>query len=505
MQIICYNNIIEKWRIARKIYPSVDSGCGAIFYTEDHFMTEKTMIGKAVNLSNATNSATVSTTTTEKMLTIHTFVVLFAVIGFGIINIASGALVLGILMMVLGGTVCTVVRLLRDKKDRAFRGIILSQAQCLIIVGMSVANHELHSMFPLLLASMAISAIYYNKTNLVVHWAIMNAACVAGLFANDFFYGGQNLVFLIKGIAGINLGAFLIYYLVKCSLGFIGSAQVAKSEADELLEQVQNQMEETETMNMQQAQVVSKIAEISVAVNSSADQMLDIARDINTAADIQQEAIDLVSKDIAAITEESTNALAEAEQAESSARRSTEMLGESNNEMHNMLVAYEEIEQSSEKIRHIVAAIEDIAFQTNILALNASIEAARAGEAGKGFSVVAEEVRNLAGKSQEAVNSTAQLINASLEAVRRGKEIADNVAQRMASVIVTAEESAAHSHVITGMTEKQNNSAAAVRERISQISENIARTAQTSEQSNVIAAEVAENARRMDDVVKSFR
>lgn len=449
--------------------------------------------------------ANVTSSVTEKMVTIHSVVVLFCVICFGIINMVAGSVLLGIIMIVLGGLICLAVRLLRDKKDRVFRGIILSQAQCLIIIVMSIAKHELHSMFPLLLASMAIVAIYYNTKNLIAHWIVMDTACIAGLFFNEFFYGGQSLEFLIKGLVGINLGSFLILYLVKCSLKFIGDAQNAKSDADKLLEQVKSQMDETEEMNKQQAEIVSKIAEISMAVNTSADQMLDIARDINTAAETQQNSISLVSEDIAAISTESGNTLAEAEQAENSAKRSTDMLNESNAEMKNMLTAYEEIEQSSEQIRNIVAAIEDIAFQTNILALNASIEAARAGEMGKGFSVVAEEVRNLATKSQEAVSSTAKLIDASLDAVRRGKEIADNVAKCMGKVIETAEESAEHSRIITEMTEKQTKSAAAIKERIEHISTIVGQTSQTSEQSNVIASEVAENARKMDDVVKSFR
>ena len=198
-------------------------------------------------------------------------------------------------------------------------------------------------------------------------------------------------------------------------------------------------------------------------------------------------------------------ALDEAEAAAQAAGKSTEMLSESNAEMQHMLNAYAEIEESSAQIRNIVKTIEDIAFQTKILALNASIEAARAGDAGKGFAVVADEVRNLANKSQEAVSNTAALIDSSLESVERGKEIADKVAERMKTVIVTAEQSAEHARTITSMTEQQNSSIEAVKDRMSEISVVIAQTSATAEQSNAIAGEVSENVRRMDDVVGDFR
>ena len=86
-----------------------------------------------------------------------------------------------------------------------------------------------------------------------------------------------------------------------------------------------------------------------------------------------------------------------------------------------------EINTSTNAVQEAITVIDQIAFQTNILSLNAAVEAATAGEAGKGFAVVAQEVRNLAGRSAEAAKEIKELVEAATAQADNGKSIADEM------------------------------------------------------------------------------
>ena len=439
------------------------------------------------------------------MVFIHIIVVIAVCVAFGAVNLATGHVAVGLLIAIAGIAAGGITLYIKDRSTTTTRGIILSTVQMAIIIVMSTAKHEMQTVFPLMVASTAMAGIYFSKKNIAIQWVVMNVPVVLGIFLNDFFFGGISFDFIIKGLMGINIGAFIIMYLVNCSLKFINESLEATDETEKLLTQVKNQMSEEEKMMEHQTGVVNNIADISQRVNTTSSLMLEIAGKLNSASEEQEQTIAEITESVAEISAETEKGLTESENASKAALKITELVRESNKEMQNMLIAMSEITESSHKIESIIKTIEDIAFQTNILALNAAVEAARAGAAGKGFAVVADEVRNLANRSAEAVQNTSALIQSSIESVEKGTVLAKQVAEKMGGVMETSESSAEHARLIAELTERQTQSIEAVRNQLEQISIITSQNSQTSVESADIARSVADEASKMDEIVRSFR
>ncbi|RZT10231.1 methyl-accepting chemotaxis sensory transducer with Pas/Pac sensor [Duganella sp. CF402] len=150
-----------------------------------------------------------------------------------------------------------------------------------------------------------------------------------------------------------------------------------------------------------------------------------------------------------------------------------------------VVAAMNDISQSSRKIVDIISLIDGIAFQTNILSLNAAVEAARAGESGRGFAVVASEVRNLAQRSAAAAKEIKALIDTSAGKIEIGAGMASAAGEDMQAVIAAIGRVASIMGDISGSTREQNNGVHQVQDAIMQLDEVTRQNAQMVEEAAV--------------------
>lgn len=180
-------------------------------------------------------------------------------------------------------------------------------------------------------------------------------------------------------------------------------------------------------------------------------------------------------------------------------------INNANNQMKELLNVVGKIETMSSSIKKIVATIDDIAFQTNILSLNASVEAARAGEYGNGFAVVAEEVRGLAQKCGESSRKTEELINDCLKYINEAKICADATFGSLSDIVINSSEIAQAFETISEDTKEQTEKTKGFQVEIHNISDVIQTNTATVEETAASTAVLSEQAANLGVMVKNFR
>jgi methyl-accepting chemotaxis protein len=265
-------------------------------------------------------------------------------------------------------------------------------------------------------------------------------------------------------------------------------------------------------MNIALDHMVTSISTAILRIQHSTDAIEEEAVEVGKVSETLAERAQNQASTIQTLTESVAAVETAAEDNVKAADDALEKVGETNTltsevsmSMKKMMDAMRDIDTRSKDISKVIAVIEDIAFQTNILALNASIEAARAGDAGKGFSVVANEVGELAAKSQEAAQETAALIENTVKSVREGNQIVRHVNTSLKAVADISEENIEYISKLQTESKKQSSSVAEITQAISELSAMVQENAATAEESSHSAVEMTHHVEALNKVCKTFK
>lgn len=235
----------------------------------------------------------------------------------------------------------------------------------------------------------------------------------------------------------------------------------------------------------------SRLAEMSEELNGQSGQLHQASVEQTQSTEELVGEVTHVKEQLACVTENSV-------QTQAKTGEISQCIQEANTRMAALSRAMDGISANAQKITQIAKSIEDIAFQTGILAINASIEAARAGDAGKGFAVVADEVRQLASKSSEAAQSAAETVSSTRAIIQNGVELAAETAGSLKDISEVSGQISAITDRLAAAVHGQESALAVMEERIetiAAIAERNLQNASGTEQSSGLLAREAESLR----------
>lgn len=250
---------------------------------------------------------------------------------------------------------------------------------------------------------------------------------------------------------------------------------------------------------------MGQIAASAGHVSDGSDQVSASAQTLAQGATEQASAVTEISTTISDISAGAKETSAAAAEAGRITNQAGAQLGVSMENVKELSASMERIASDSKQISTIIATIENIAFQINILSLNAAVEAARAGSAGKGFAVVAEEISNLASKSDEAAKATKELIESSAATITEGGKVMNRVSEALERTGELAGNVTVKMERVVDAVEKQTLAMEQVATGVEQISAVVENNSATSQECAAASEELSSQSGMLKELISSFR
>ncbi|MEI0530955.1 methyl-accepting chemotaxis protein [Brachyspira pilosicoli] len=257
-------------------------------------------------------------------------------------------------------------------------------------------------------------------------------------------------------------------------------------------------------MSRRLSEVVSNVNKASDEIIEAAENMMESSNELSERTDSQSSSLEETA---ASIEEMVSSIKISAEKSVAGKNMMSEsiiFIENAANIISKTASNVEEVYHSSEKIKDITKIIEDIAFQTNILALNASVEAARAGDQGKGFAVVASEVRNLAQTTQASVKDITDLVDNTTQKVAVATETAKESQKIFIDLQKKVSETSELMETITSNALEQESGTNQISIEVNNMESATAQNAALAENSNEISKSLVEKARSLEESIKFF-
>jgi methyl-accepting chemotaxis protein len=247
--------------------------------------------------------------------------------------------------------------------------------------------------------------------------------------------------------------------------------------------------------------IASDLGEVSETSANAANQVSSGSQSLADGASQQAASLEETSASLEELASMTKRNAENAHQANQLAKEARTAADKGAIDMQAMSTAMAAIKVSSDVIAKIIKTIDEIAFQTNILALNAAGEAARAGEAGMGFAVVADEVRNLAQRSAQAAKETAEKIEGAIVKTAQGVEINDKVAQALAEILSKARQVDELAAEVANASREQTQGISQINTAVGEMDKVTQRNAANAEESAAAAEELNAQAMTMKESV----